>query len=249
MRHACRKCRVHAHPARDMRPLSPCRYPPPPHCVQHADPPAHGDAVRARGLPGLHQGLPHVLPPALLRHAIHHAGKCSPCMFAHAGCAACAWLAGCEGGGIRHWAPASNAARLPYARPVVLLPPSIPPFPRPLLTVPRACPQSVDDPARKQHNPNPKWPVPVELIEWQPVYHQRGAKGGCEGLAPQGQACRRWKRGACACWRGAAQCWLACMLTACGAVRACRRPRWRVVGHVAGAAGGGGVQQATQQGA
>ncbi|KAI8470158.1 MAG: SNF2 family N-terminal domain-containing protein [Monoraphidium minutum] len=37
--------------------------------------------------------------------------------------------------------------------------------------------QAVDDPARREHNPNPKWPVPLELIEWQPVYHQRGATG------------------------------------------------------------------------
>ena len=39
--------------------------------------------------------------------------------------------------------------------------------------------QPVDDPARKKDNPNPKWPVPVELIEWQSAYAQ---KGGSRGL-------------------------------------------------------------------
>ncbi|EFJ45793.1 hypothetical protein VOLCADRAFT_93875 [Volvox carteri f. nagariensis] len=37
--------------------------------------------------------------------------------------------------------------------------------------------QAVDDAARKKHNKNPKWPVPQELIEWQPVYHQQNAVG------------------------------------------------------------------------
>lgn len=37
--------------------------------------------------------------------------------------------------------------------------------------------QSVDDPVRKETNPNPKWAVPTELIEWQPSYTQRGAQG------------------------------------------------------------------------
>ena len=37
--------------------------------------------------------------------------------------------------------------------------------------------QSVDDPKRKPDNPNPQWPVPEDVIEWQPVYHQAGAVG------------------------------------------------------------------------
>lgn len=42
--------------------------------------------------------------------------------------------------------------------------------------------QSVHDPARKRDakgelNPNPKWDVPFELIEWQPAYAQLGAIG------------------------------------------------------------------------
>eukprot|EP00884_Botryococcus_braunii_P005336 jgi/Botrbrau1/14803/Bobra.0370s0001.1 len=36
--------------------------------------------------------------------------------------------------------------------------------------------QSVEDPERLQHNPQPKWDVPHELIEWQPSYTQKGAK-------------------------------------------------------------------------
>ena len=32
--------------------------------------------------------------------------------------------------------------------------------------------QPVNDPARKAHNPNPKWEVPWELIEWQASYTQ-----------------------------------------------------------------------------
>ena len=40
--------------------------------------------------------------------------------------------------------------------------------------------QPVDDPTRLKENPNPKWAVPIELIELQPVYHQLGAQG--EGL-------------------------------------------------------------------
>eukprot|EP00798_Chlamydomonas_sp_ICE-L_P002827 gene2827-4976_t len=38
--------------------------------------------------------------------------------------------------------------------------------------------QATDDPARKEVNPEPKWDVPIELIEWQPVYHQDGLTGG-----------------------------------------------------------------------
>lgn len=37
--------------------------------------------------------------------------------------------------------------------------------------------QSVSDPVRRETNPNPKWEVPTELIEWQPSYAQRGAVG------------------------------------------------------------------------
>eukprot|EP00873_Tetraselmis_striata_P043207 jgi/Tetstr1/463471/TSEL_008363.t1 len=37
--------------------------------------------------------------------------------------------------------------------------------------------QAVDDPARLENNSNPKWPVPCEVIEWQPAYAQRGAVG------------------------------------------------------------------------
>ena len=33
--------------------------------------------------------------------------------------------------------------------------------------------QSVDDPARKETNPNPKWAVPTEVIEWQASYTQQ----------------------------------------------------------------------------
>ena len=36
-------------------------------------------------------------------------------------------------------------------------------------------PQAVDDPSRLADNPNPKWEVPLELIEWQPAYAQQGA--------------------------------------------------------------------------
>eukprot|EP00210_Caulerpa_lentillifera_P002008 g1925.t1 len=42
--------------------------------------------------------------------------------------------------------------------------------------------QSSEDPARLSHNINPKLPVPIELIEWQPSYAQAGAagiSGGC----------------------------------------------------------------------
>ncbi|KAL4545149.1 hypothetical protein Ndes2526B_g02263 [Nannochloris sp. 'desiccata'] len=46
--------------------------------------------------------------------------------------------------------------------------------------------QSVHDPARKRDakgelNPNPKWDVPFELIEWQPAFAQLGAIGEGEG--------------------------------------------------------------------
>jgi hypothetical protein len=34
--------------------------------------------------------------------------------------------------------------------------------------------QSINDPDRQLVNPNPKWPVPIELIEWQPAYTQKG---------------------------------------------------------------------------
>lgn len=37
--------------------------------------------------------------------------------------------------------------------------------------------QGVEDLSRKETNPNPKWEVPMELIEWQPSYTQRGAVG------------------------------------------------------------------------
>ncbi len=33
--------------------------------------------------------------------------------------------------------------------------------------------QSVEDPARLEHNPNPKWEVPHEVIYWQPSYTQK----------------------------------------------------------------------------
>lgn len=51
----------------------------------------------------------------------------------------------------------------------------------------RCAVQAVDHAERKKANPNPKWPVPYELIEWQPVYHQRGAVGE----QPGGDALRR----------------------------------------------------------
>ena len=46
--------------------------------------------------------------------------------------------------------------------------------------------QSKDDPARRRDaqgvlNPNPKWDVPQELIEWQPAFAQRGAIGASGG--------------------------------------------------------------------
>ena len=37
--------------------------------------------------------------------------------------------------------------------------------------------QPVDHPERKETNPNPKWEVPFELIEWQCSYTQKGAEG------------------------------------------------------------------------
>ena len=37
--------------------------------------------------------------------------------------------------------------------------------------------QPVTDASRFKVNPIPKWAVPLELIEWQPVYHQIGAEG------------------------------------------------------------------------
>ena len=42
--------------------------------------------------------------------------------------------------------------------------------------------QSVEDPARREVNPNPKWEVPIELIEWQCSYTQRGAQGMSGGM-------------------------------------------------------------------
>jgi hypothetical protein len=41
--------------------------------------------------------------------------------------------------------------------------------------------QSVDDPARKKTNSAPKWEVPVDLIEYQPAFAQRGAQGAKGG--------------------------------------------------------------------
>eukprot|EP01026_Neomeris_dumetosa_P074932 TRINITY_DN7848_c0_g1_i2.p1 TRINITY_DN7848_c0_g1~~TRINITY_DN7848_c0_g1_i2.p1 ORF type:complete len:611 (-),score=61.69 TRINITY_DN7848_c0_g1_i2:538-2370(-) len=41
--------------------------------------------------------------------------------------------------------------------------------------------QETDDPERKKHNSHPKWPVPVELIEWQPAIVQKGAIGASGG--------------------------------------------------------------------
>ena len=40
------------------------------------------------------------------------------------------------------------------------------------------CWQGKDDPERLKHNPHPKWDVPVELIEWQPAYAQKGGLVG-----------------------------------------------------------------------
>lgn len=37
--------------------------------------------------------------------------------------------------------------------------------------------QPTTAPERFKDNPNPKWEVPQELIEWQPAYHQKGAIG------------------------------------------------------------------------
>ena len=37
------------------------------------------------------------------------------------------------------------------------------------------------DPSRLKDNPNPKWDVPWDLIEWQPAYAQHGALGHSEG--------------------------------------------------------------------
>ncbi|KAL3136547.1 hypothetical protein ABBQ38_005794 [Trebouxia sp. C0009 RCD-2024] len=37
--------------------------------------------------------------------------------------------------------------------------------------------QSVSDPARLDNNPNPKWDVPMDVIEWQCSYTQKGAIG------------------------------------------------------------------------
>lgn len=41
--------------------------------------------------------------------------------------------------------------------------------------------QEVDDPLRYKHNQKPQWPVPVQLIELQPAWAQRGAMGVTEG--------------------------------------------------------------------
>ena len=37
--------------------------------------------------------------------------------------------------------------------------------------------QAVDDPDRRAFNDDPKWPVPHELIEWQPAFVGFGAEG------------------------------------------------------------------------
>lgn len=41
---------------------------------------------------------------------------------------------------------------------------------------------SMDDPTRLKDNPNPKWDVPLHLIEWQPAYAQQGAVGKSGGV-------------------------------------------------------------------
>lgn len=54
--------------------------------------------------------------------------------------------------------------------------------------------QSISDPERRATNPNPKWPVPIEVIEWQPSYVQKGAVGLDAGQwAPDWQVARTTK--------------------------------------------------------
>eukprot|EP00892_Ulva_mutabilis_P003989 jgi/Ulvmu1/1962/UM012_0123.1 len=54
--------------------------------------------------------------------------------------------------------------------------------------------QPVDDPARRAFNSNPRAPVPIDLIELQPVFHQRGAQGSSGGgWQPQWEATRSTK--------------------------------------------------------
>lgn len=56
--------------------------------------------------------------------------------------------------------------------------------------------QSINDPDRQLVNPNPKWPVPIELIEWQPAYTQKGAVGLDAGQwAPDWEDARTTKCG------------------------------------------------------
>ena len=47
------------------------------------------------------------------------------------------------------------------------------------------CMQAVADPARLKTNPRPKWPVPEEVIEWQPSYVQKGAPFKSSDIAVQ----------------------------------------------------------------
>lgn len=51
--------------------------------------------------------------------------------------------------------------------------------------------QAVGDPERLATNPKPKWEVPIEVIEWQPSYVQKGV---CPVLAspelPPGEVAR-----------------------------------------------------------
>ena len=58
----------------------------------------------------------------------------------------------------------------PCLRPTTRRSPNLPLPPPPSPPV-----QPVDDPGRLADNPSPKWEVPLELIEWQPAYAQRGA--------------------------------------------------------------------------
>ncbi len=39
--------------------------------------------------------------------------------------------------------------------------------------------QSVEDPDRRANNPNPKWEVPIDVIEWQPSYTQEVCATTC----------------------------------------------------------------------
>lgn len=47
--------------------------------------------------------------------------------------------------------------------------------------------QPVTAPERLKDNPRPKWAVPMEVIEWQPVYHQVGGRPGGELGGQQGK--------------------------------------------------------------